>query len=106
VTVIRFPFIVFIPWNWLDEDNGTGGFLAFFPEPRFVLRHGHDDGLGHQLEAELLPGQNLIGGPSAVMHASPIAIKPPPLNLTGNLNPRDFLHGTVAALPLSHRSRR
>jgi hypothetical protein len=61
VTVIRFPFIVFIPWNWLDEDNGTGGFLAFFPEPRFVLRHGHDDGLGHQLEAELLPGQNLIG---------------------------------------------
>ena len=33
-------------------------------------------------------------------------MKPPPLNLTSNLNQRFFLRGTVAALPSSHRSRR
>jgi hypothetical protein len=32
--------------------------------------------------------------------------KPPPLNLTSNLNQRVFLQGTVAALPSSHPSRR
>jgi hypothetical protein len=34
------------------------------------------------------------------------SVKPPPLNLTSNLNQRFFLRGTVAALPSSHRSRR
>ena len=33
-------------------------------------------------------------------------VKPPPLNLTSNLNQRFFLRGTVAGLPSSHRSRR